>query len=224
MIEVFGIKLHAYGLFIGIGVVVAWEIALRLKKVDKSILDKLIVWLLVFGVVGARAYHVIDKWDYYSQNVIEIFYVWNGGLGIWGGLVGGLIGVYFFAKKYKQNFWTLSDGVVVGVPLAQAIGRLGNWANGELYGKNGEPLFAWEGGLNLVLFGILIYLYRLPRFARNDGALSGVYFVGYGVIRILLENFRDNSIIWRIGGIPTAIIFGIISVIIGMRLIINKKI
>ncbi len=244
MLDVFGIKLHAYGLLIGIGVYVAWEVAQRFGSVKKEVLDKLVPGLIIFGIIGARMYHVIDLWEYYSVHFREIFYIWNGGLGIWGALLGGIFYLSFFAYLKKLNLLNLLDSVVIGVPFAQAIGRLGNWVNGELVGKNGEPLFAWEAGLNILLGMILLYfsgfriksgmtkerdgllrLGILPPQAdkRNDekaGFVSGVYLIGYGVIRVLLENFRPDNIIWRVGGVPVATIFGIVAIFFGLILVI----
>ncbi len=234
VIEIWGIRFYAYGLLIGIGVYLAWEIAKRYGRVEEKVLDKLLPGLIISGVVGARIYHIVDFWEYYAGNLKEIFYVWNGGLGIWGALVGGTIYLSVFAYFNKLNFLKLLDSIIIGVPLGQAIGRLGNWVNGELYGKNGEPLFAWEGTLNLILFGFLLYFSgcrirssmttvenKLSR--RNDGLVSGIYLIGYGLIRIYLENFRSDSIIWRIGGIPTAIIFGMMAIIAGGWLIISRR-
>lgn len=227
MVELLGVKLHLYGLLIGIGVFTAWEIVKVYGTVEERILAKLAPWLVFFGIVGARAYHVIDLWGYYSNNLKEIFYVWNGGLGIWGALLGGgvLLGIYAYFNK--MNFLKLIDSIVIGVPFGQAIGRLGNFVNGELYGKNGEPLFAWEGGLDICLGIVLIYLARrglLRREStpRKDGWVTAVYLIGYGLIRIFLENFRPDSVIWRIGGVPTAIIFGVVAVVLGSILIIKK--
>ncbi len=225
MLDVFGVKLHAYGLLIGIGVYVAWEVAQRFGSIKKEVLDKLVPGLILFGIVGARAYHVIDLWEYYSVHIREIFYIWNGGLGIWGALLGGVIYLGLFSYFKKLNLLKLLDTVVIGVPFAQAIGRMGNWVNGELWGKNGEPLFAWEAGLNVLLGTILILLahrrlLRLDYETRNDGLVGGVYLIGYGVIRIFLENFRPDNIIWRVGGVPTAVIFGIVAIFFGLILVI----
>lgn len=207
---------------IGLGIWLAWEVALRYGKVKEKIIERVAIGTIFWGVVGARAYHVVDIWEYYSSDLIKIFYLWNGGLGIWGAILGGLAYLIYFSRKNKVNFYSLSDSVVLGLPMAQAVGRVGNFINGELYGKNGEPLFAWEGGLNILLFGVLIYFSRLPRLARNDGIITGAYLIGYGLIRMHLENFRSNDIIWRAGGVPVAVWFGLVSLLIGSILIIKK--
>src|SRR3989339_1058445 len=149
-------------------------------------------------------------------------YLWNGGLAIWGAITGGFVGLWISWRLSKRRFRfvELTDVGVLGLPLAQAVGRLGNWVNGELYGKNGEPLFACEALLNLSLFVILLTLRKKKTFS---GKLLGVYLIGYGVIRILLEGIRPNEIIWRINGVPTAMIFGLLSLAIGFLILLRGK-
>ena len=239
MIELWGLKIHGYGLMIGLGIWLAWEVALRFGKVKSEIIERLALPTIFWGIVGARAYHVIDLWEYYRSDLVKIFFLWNGGLGIWGAILGGLAYLAYFSRKSKTNFFELSDSIVIGLPLAQAVGRVGNFINGELYGKNGEPLFAWEGGLNIILFFILLYVsgFRiksgmttnvdgLPQSTKrlsNDGVTTGIYLIGYGIVRIVLENFRSEQIIWRAGGVPVAIWFGWISVVIGASLFFKKE-
>ena len=232
MIEILGIKVHLYGLMIGIGVWLATEVALRRAKNQKevAVLMAVLPAAVLGGVAGARLYHVIDFWSrYYQLNPVKIFYFWEGGLGIWGAIVGSMFSVYIFCLIKKINFMAILDSLIVGGPLAQAVGRLGNWVNGELYGKNGEPLFAYEAGLNLILFGLLIYLSRPAcrqagcHEARNDGRISGVYLLGYGLIRIFLENLRPQEIIWKVNEVPMAMIWGGVAVAIGSWLVWRKR-
>lgn len=221
MFEIIGISIHWYGLLIGVGVVLAMEISRRLaKKTDLKLLEMSMWWTVLWGVVGARIYHVVDYWSrYYTNNRWEVVAIWNGGLGIWGAIAGGAVGLYVFCIWQKQNFVKYMDLLVLGMPLAQAIGRVGNFINGELLGKNGEPLFAYEGGLNLVLFAILW------RYAKNKrlGVASGIYLAGYGVIRVFLEFMRPSETIWRVGGFPMAVIFGVVAVFLGVWLIFSRK-
>ncbi len=220
MLDIWGIKLYGYGLMIGLAVLAAWEVSLRYGKVSKEVINKVAFGVIFAGIVGARAYHIVDFWSYYQYHFAEIFYLWNGGLGIWGAILGGGLYALYVSKKEKVDTFLLLDSMVLGLPLAQAIGRVGNYINKELYGKNGEPLFAWEGGLNLILFTILI---TVNKFSKKTGIVSGIYFVGYGVIRIILENFRPDNSIWRVGDVPVAVLLGVISVAIGLTLILHKK-
>jgi len=222
MFEIFGVTFHWYGFIIGLGVSLAMSIALiNRRNIKRKVLEKAMWWTILGGVVGARLYHVVDYWGrYYSTNLVKTFYFWEGGLGIWGAIGGGVLAILVFSYFNKLKFLKIFDTVVVGVPLAQAIGRVGNYINGELFGKNGEPLFIYEGALNLVLFGIL---WKISRKQSGLGIVSGVYLVGYGVIRIFLESLRPEEIIWKIYNIPVAIIFGTISVITGVWLVSKTK-
>jgi phosphatidylglycerol:prolipoprotein diacylglycerol transferase len=223
VLDILGLNFHLYGLLIGLGVWAGFEVVARRSRNDfrKEKLEAAFLWTVVFGLIGARLYHVLDYWSrYYSSNWIHIFYVWEGGLGIWGAIVGAIFGLTVYSRLNKQNFLRLLDALVVGAPLAQAIGRLGNWANGEIYGKNGEPLFAYEAVLNL---GLFIFLWKVSKKKNPNGRISGCYLMGYGIIRILLEGLRPDDIIWRMAGIPTAIIFGVIAVVIGFCLSFNRR-
>ena len=212
--------MHLYGLLIGIGVWVAYEIVRKFGKIEVKILDELLWWILPAGIVVARAYHVIDYWQrYYKDNLLDIFKVWNGGLGIWGAIIGGAMALLLFTKVKKIYFLELFNCIVIGIPFAQAIGRLGNWANGELYGKNGEPLFAYEAGLNILLGVILVYFARRKSGRENPAPTGGIYLIGYGVIRICLENLRPEGIIWKVYGVPMAVVMGVISIILGIFLL-----
>src|SRR3989339_1233857 len=179
MIDVFGFHIYLYGLIIGFSIVLAWEIsrrAARKKGVDEKTIENAFYWTVGVGIVGARVYHVIDLWEYYSVQPEKIMYLWNGGLAIWGAITGGFVGLWISWRLSKRRFRfvELTDVGVLGLPLAQAVGRLGNWVNGELYGKNGEPLFACEALLNLSLFVILLTLRKKKTFS---GKLLGVYLI-----------------------------------------------
>lgn len=223
MIEILGIKVHLYGLMIGIGVWLAIEVALRRAKNQKEVAGLMAVLpaAVLGGVIGARLYHVIDFWSrYYQLNPVKIFYFWEGGLGIWGAIVGSMFSIYIFCLIKKINFMVILDSLIVGGPLAQAVGRLGNWVNGELYGKNGEPLFAYEAGLNLILF---VFLWWWTKKKTRPGQLTGLYLIGYGLIRILLEGLRPQEIIWKVNGVPMAMIWGGVAVAIGSWLAWRRR-
>lgn len=223
MLEIWGVKFHAYGLLIGLGVWLAMEIAIKYRgSIEIKKFERGMWWTVVFGVVGARLYHVVDYWQrYYLANPEKIISFWEGGLGIWGAVVGGAIGLALFCVFNKVKFLEFADAMVIGVPLAQAVGRLGNFVNGELYGKNGEPLFFYEGILNVILFGVLWKTAK--RQGRSSGKLLGMYLVGYGLIRALLENLRPTEMIWKIGGVPTAVWFCLVAIVVGLAVIFRKR-
>lgn len=216
MIEFLGITIHLYGVILGLGIWIGIEAVIISFPRMKAEIEESFLWALSGGVIGARLYHVIDYWGrYYQYNLMKIWAVWEGGLGIWGAVTGAVIGVLLFSLFKKKSVRPILEAFALGAPIAQAIGRLGNWVNGELYGKNGEPLFAYEALLNLFLFMILLILRKKKAYS---GKLLGIYLIGYGVIRILLEGLRPYEIIWRINGVPTAMIFGVISIIVGVLL------
>lgn len=215
-----------YGLLIGLAILAASEVSVWLGKkrgVDKKLINSLAVWAVIGGVVGARLYHVIDYWGrYYFLSPIKVLYVWEGGLAIWGAILGGLIGlaVYYLMvlqkSKSKLQLIDLLDIVFVGLPLGQAIGRWGNYFNGELGGKNGEPLFLYESVADLVLFGVLVMMGKKK---MRVGLITGFYLLGYGTIRYLLEPLREGGMIWRIGEWPVAQIFALVAMAVGIGVI-----
>lgn len=213
---------HPYGLIIGIAILVSFEISKRcavFKKVDVKILERAFWWVVPMGIIGARLYHVIDFWEeYYSFDLLKIFYLWEGGLGIWGAVIGGMIGLVIYFRFYilHLTFIRWLDICVIGLPLGQAIGRLGNFVNGEIVGRNGEPLFAYEAGLNLLLF---LFLWFLVKNKSRDGGVAGVYFIGYGLIRTSLEFMRPDDIVWRMGGYPTAVLVSLGAMLFGLYLV-----
>ena len=131
-----------YAVMIIIGIVVAVVICERrfvARGFPKGTALDLVVWAVPFGIVGARLYHVITDWQTYfganrTREPIEALYIWQGGLGIWGAIAGGALGVYIAARRKHLSFADVADAVAPALAVAQAIGRWGNWWNQELYG------------------------------------------------------------------------------------------
>lgn len=176
---------HLYGLFIGIAVVVGYSVA---EKIEPKV-AKLAPWVLVFGFVGARLYHVVDMWEYYSVNLGQIVAVWNGGLGIWGGIIGGVMGWWIVGR----GSWKTLEAMVMGLPVAQAIGRLGNAVNGEFFDKVWIlPWWGAEAILDLMLFGIICMLRARQASPLRGARIVIVYLLGYFLIRFMLNPFRAD--------------------------------
>jgi phosphatidylglycerol:prolipoprotein diacylglycerol transferase len=201
-------------------------------------------WTIIIAIIGARIYHVIPNWDYYSKNPFEIIAIWHGGLAIYGGIIGGLIGGYIICKIKNWNFLKLADMIMPYLALGQAIGRWGNFFNKEAYGpptdvpwaiyipyenrikgfENYEyfhPTFWYESILNYINFVILLY-FRNSKFYKNDGQVLSLYLLNYGIIRFFIEFQRFDTD--KFLGIRIAHIFSIVAIIVGaFGLIISSR-
>ena len=175
-LNIFGLNFHLYGLLLGLAILAAFQASLWLAKrrgIEVKLIEKLFFFVVIGGIIGARIYHVVDKWgEIYSLNPQSAFYVWNGGLGIWGAVIGGTItasiwylvvnrkrvipakaGIYIDGSPIrsgmtgKVSFLQLLDVVFFGLPLGQAIGRWGNFFNQELFGWPTN----WPWGIHIAL-------------------------------------------------------------------------
>ena len=209
------LSIHAYGLMIALGVIAAvWLFGRRLELMHigtREDASAVAVWAVVAGVIGSRLYHVVTDWSTFSHDLGRIPQLWRGGLGIPGGLLfGTLAGLYAF----KRRGVPVALGVTAAtpaVPLAQAIGRWGNWWNQELFGKattlpwalridddkvpagfapgtTFHPTFLYE---SLWSFGLCIALLWIDRHVKlRPGRLFPIYVVGYSIGRFWIEGLR----------------------------------
>lgn len=136
-----------YGVTMALGMILGSMLILheakRTGQSDEDYLD-IIIWCLISAVVGARAYYVIFAWDYYKDNLLSIFNIRGGGMGIIGGLIGAFIAGYFVCRHKKMSFVLACDTCIIGVPVGQIIGRFGNFFNREAYGQYTDGLFAMQ--------------------------------------------------------------------------------
>ena len=218
--EVGPFALRYYGLCIAIGVAVAtWLTARELarKGYDRALALDALFFVVPLGLIGARAYHVITDYDLYDGNPHSffpgVFEIWNGGLGIYGAVVGGFLGLLLFARIREMNPLVLADAAAPGVILAQAIGRWGNYFNQELFGRPSSlpwaieiapenrpsgfaseatfhPTFLYESIWNVLIFFILLFVAR--RFANSlqNGDIALLYVCLYSVGRFFVETLR----------------------------------
>ncbi|MEV0130053.1 prolipoprotein diacylglyceryl transferase [Dactylosporangium sp. NPDC050688] len=149
------LPLRAYALCIVLGIVAACFIAdrrLRQRGAPPWVILDIAVWAVPAGIIGARIYHVITSPEaYFGDNgdLVKAFKIWEGGLGIWGGIAGGAVGAYIACRRLGLPFAMAADTLAVGLPVAQALGRWGNWFNNELYGKEtslpwGLKVYQWD--------------------------------------------------------------------------------
>lgn len=217
MISIGPFSLYWYGCFIVGAIALSFFLAKRRiekKKLDFGItLDNIydfIIGAVLISVLSARLYYVLFNLKYYLANPSEILKIWNGGLAIYGGIIGAIIYTLIFCRIKKIKFYDLADFASPYLPLSQAIGRWGNFVNQEAYGsitnlpwKMGifesgigeyiyvHPTFLYESICNFILFWILIKLSKNRKF---DGQIFFSYMIGYGIIRSVVEGLRTDSL------------------------------
>ncbi len=208
-----------YGLCIALGVLAAVEIARRRWEArggDPDEITSIGTVGVPAGLLGARIYHVITDWKMYTDNPIDILKIWNGGLGIPGGLLLGIAAGAWQARRKGitgDRLWDITDAIIPGIPVAQAIGRVGNWFNQEIFGGPSDlpwalevdpqfrpagfaefetfhPAFLYEALLNLALAAGLILVDR--RKVLKRGQILPLWIAGYGVLRFIIESIRTD--------------------------------
>jgi len=151
-----GVPIRGYALCIVLGIVVAsivTEVRMRRRGAPPNLVLDIAVFAVPFGIVGARIYHVVTSPAAYfghDGNLLAIFKIWEGGLGIWGAVAGGAVGALIACRRYGIPLYFLADALAPGLPLAQAVGRWGNYLNNELYGRPtklpwGLEIYQWDG-------------------------------------------------------------------------------
>ena len=241
------ITIYWYSVCVFLGLLVGGILILRetkRMKINEENIINLILWIIVFGVIGSRLYYVMFNFDYYSKNLIEIFKIWEGGLAIHGALIAGLIVTIVYTKRRRISTFKILDILVVGLIIGQAIGRWGNFFNGEAHGgiveletlqsflipsfiiegmKFGShyyhPTFLYESLWCLIGFIILLILRRRP-YIKN-GQLAAIYLIWYGLGRFFIEILRTDSLM--IGSLKTAQIISIIMIACGIFLFIKQQ-
>jgi prolipoprotein diacylglyceryl transferase len=213
-IEIGPLTLRAYGFMLALGVVAAvWLTSRRwqARGHDPQQISSLALWCVPAGVLGARAYHVASDYQRFQGEWLEAFEIWTGGLSIWGAVAGGAFGAWLWCRRTQTPLAEILDVLAPGLPLAQAIGRWGNWWNQELYGKPTDlpwaleidldhredgyqqhdtfhPMFLYEMLWNLALVGVL--LWAEGRFRLRRGRLFALYVCGYTAGRLWIELMR----------------------------------
>jgi phosphatidylglycerol:prolipoprotein diacylglycerol transferase len=248
------IQVHWYGIIIATAVLagaVVGTLEARRRGEDAEQGWNMLLLVIVAAVVAARLYHVIHEWGpIYSREPWLIPQVWNGGLGIPGAIIGGAAAILWYTRRHGLNFGRWLDIFAPALLLGQAIGRLGNFVNQELYGppttlpwgipidaahRAGTPwdpvnfpvdttrfvpMFAYEAILNVIGLALLLYVGR--RFAAKlyDGDIVLLYIVWYGWVRSALETMRTGN--WYIGPLPTATWLGLAGVVLAAGFLVLR--
>ena len=233
------ITIHLYSICILVGVLIGYHLFVReatmhgIKKEDAS---DLIFYAVLFGIIGARIWYVLFNLDYYLNSPLSIFKVWEGGLAIHGGIIFGFLSILFFCKKRSYDLISILDYMVISLIIGQAIGRWGNFFNGEAHGgivslsylksmhipsfvikgmlidgNYYEPTFFYESMWCLLGF-IIMYLFRSKRFVKS-GFLTSFYLIWYGFERFFIEGMRTDSLMFL--SFKTAQVLSIIMILLG---------
>ncbi|HEY84446.1 MAG TPA: prolipoprotein diacylglyceryl transferase [Chloroflexi bacterium] len=264
-----------YGLLIVLGAFAAGyaaSVEAKRRGEDEDHAWNILIWALIGGLIGARLYHVLSTpaggsrgFHYYfieqpfgTLNLFGIaipfptaLMIWEGGIGIYGGIAGGILAITIYTRLNKLNIWRWLDIVAPGMLLAQAVGRWGNYFNQELYGPPTDlpwgilianvhqriapyndlsiypltttfhPLFLYESLWNTIGFILLLWTGRKYADKLLDGDIASLYLIWYPLGRILVESLRPDA--WTLGGIPTAQIVSGILILIGIGLMILRR-
>ena len=215
VLELGPLTIHYYGLIIAIGLLLAVTYACRrggefgLKEDD--ILDG-VLWVTPFAIVCARIYYCVFSWEEYAADPISVLYIWNGGIAIYGGVIGAIIGMAVITRVKKVRLAPVLDLILIAFLIGQSIGRWGNFMNREAFGAATDsffrmglfntktnaweyyhPTFLYESVWNLAGFVLLHFLSRKRRY---DGQMALSYAAWYGLGRCFVEGLRVDSLWW----------------------------
>lgn len=242
------LRLNAYGMMIALGVIAAmwlWSRRVEARGIaTRDDVSAIAMWAVPAGIIGARLYHVVTDWSRFSGDLVDILKVWEGGLGIWGGIPFGFVAGVWVAKRRGLPIGLLMTCVAPALALAQSIGRWGNWFNQELFGgpttlpwalrvsdlnamtagyppgTTFHPTFLYESVASALLCVALLLLDR--RVAMRPGRLFFFYTAGYTAYRFFIEGLRIDPAhhigFWRLNQWVSVVVFVIsVAVIFQMR-------
>lgn len=241
------ITIYWYSIFLFIAFLLGGTLAIKEAfkwNIGEDFMINLFFYLIPISLLGARLYYVLFNLDYYSNNVLGIFKIWEGGLAIHGGLIAGLLFIIFYTKKYNVNTIRVLDIIVVSLLLGQAIGRWGNFFNGEAHGAittletlqkwhlpefiidgmyiNGNyyiPTFLIESIWCLIGFVVLI-VFRFSRYIKL-GQTTCLYMIWYGIGRFFIEILRTDSLM--LGPIKVAMLVSLLMVVFGIIVFLKLR-
>ena len=241
------IQIYWYSVIVLSAILIGSAIFLKAAKKEgykEDFLTNILFYGIIFSIVGARLYYVLFNFSYYIKKPLEIIAIWNGGLAIHGGIIGGALCLLYHCLKYKKNFLKLADLLAPSLILGQSIGRWGNFFNSEAHGPqvakevleklpipkfviNGmnidgayyHPTFFYESMWCLLGFIILMILKKKVKLRR--GGLTGIYFIWYSIARFFIEGLRTDSLM--LGPIKIARLVSVFLFFLGLYLLFRKK-
>jgi len=227
------VSVRWYGIIYALGFLITYWYLMNRRgdfNLTKDDIEQYVVHLVVGIVLGSRIGHVL-LWNpgYYLSNPLEILMIWKGGLAFHGGLLGALVSSWLWCKKHKVHFWKLADVVAIPAMFALALGRLGNWMNGELWGTVWDgawcvkfssaegcrhPYQIYAFAKHLVIAGMLYGLTQMQKF--KDGFIFWIMVLLYGVGRSLLDIVREDAIYYglKLGQWYSLVMFAVALVVL----------
>tara|TARA_Y100000992_G_scaffold283121_1_gene232185 strand:+ start:1180 stop:1962 length:783 start_codon:yes stop_codon:yes gene_type:complete len=243
--QIFSFEIRWYSLAYIIGILLGWvlskKIFIKNLEINKKF-DDYITYLIIGIIVGGRlGYIVFYNFNYYLNNILDIFKIWEGGMSFHGGLIGVICASIVFAKKNKQDYFLYTDIVALAAPIGIFFGRLANFVNSELYGTPTEvpwavtfvqvdnlsrhPSQLYEAVLEgIILFLILIY-FRKKNYLEKPGLISALFLILYSIFRFIVEFFRvpDEQLGYLILSLSMGQIISLIFIIFGIILFYVKN-
>jgi len=244
-IQIFSLEIKWYSLSYIFGIIFGWLYCKKILANEQKLLtlfDDLITYIIIGVILGGRlGYVIIYNLEYYLENLLEIFMIWNGGMSFHGGMVGVLITVIIFSKKHKIDSYIFLDLISLSAPIGIFLGRVANFINSELYGR--ETDVAWSVKFimvdnisrhpsqiyeaifeGLVLFILLNYFYKKNIFVK-PGLVSSMFLIFYSLFRFFLEFFRvpDPQLGFLVFQLTLGQIISVIFLIFGIYLFFVKK-
>ena len=243
--QIFSFEIRWYSLAYIIGILLGWvlskKIFIKNFEINKKF-DDYISYLIIGIILGGRlGYIVFYNFNYYLNNILDIFKIWEGGMSFHGGLIGVICASIVFAKKNKQDYFLYTDVVALAAPIGIFFGRLANFVNSELYGSPTEvpwavtfvqvdnlsrhPSQLYEAVLEgIILFLILIY-FRKKNYLEKPGLISALFLILYSIFRFIVEFFRvpDEQLGYLILSLSMGQIISLIFIIFGIILFYVKN-
>jgi phosphatidylglycerol:prolipoprotein diacylglycerol transferase len=245
LIKIGFIEIRWYGFLIALAILLATYIAEKEAKrenVSEDDFFSVLIWGIIFGIIGARIYYVVFNFSYFSHNLMDVFKTWEGGLAIHGAILAAFLVAFLYSHFKKNCTFTFLQGLDIFtfvLPLAQSIGRWGNFFNHEAYGRptnlpwkmyiapehripgyqNFEffhPTFLYESFWDLIVFLLLFYFIRNKR--QNYGEVTALYLILYSIGRIPIEFLRTDSL--YLGKFRVAVLVSVLLITIGVLMFV----
>ena len=243
--QILSLEIRWYSLAYIIGILIGWllskKVFIKDSKIDEKF-DDYITYLIIGIIIGGRlGYVIFYNFDYYTNNILDIFKIWEGGMSFHGGLLGVITATIFFAKRYNQDTFLYLDIVSLAAPIGIFFGRLANFINSELYGiptevpwavtfikidnLNRHPSQLYEAILEgIILFLILLY-FRKKNYQKKPGLISCLFLIVYSIFRFIVEFYRvaDEQLGYLIFDLTMGQIISLIFFLLGIILFYLKN-